>query len=99
MAPGGVGLTAVVYADKEPWSAWGPHLASFGCQVGVREPLLKLGNTGILKRDSVWGKSRVCYIAYVVGWITDKGLQPQMWGLGLEVGLRADLLCYCSQTC
>ncbi len=34
VAPGGVGLTAVLFADKEPWSAWGPHLASFGCQVG-----------------------------------------------------------------
>ncbi|KXZ46398.1 hypothetical protein GPECTOR_44g73 [Gonium pectorale] len=32
VAPGGVGLTAVVFADKEPWSVWGPHLASFGCQ-------------------------------------------------------------------
>ncbi|EFJ46671.1 hypothetical protein VOLCADRAFT_92874 [Volvox carteri f. nagariensis] len=32
VAPGGVGLTAVLFADKEPWSAWGPHLASFGCQ-------------------------------------------------------------------
>lgn len=35
VAPGGVGLTAVLYADREPWSAWGPHLASFGCQANA----------------------------------------------------------------
>ncbi|KAG2498254.1 hypothetical protein HYH03_004004 [Edaphochlamys debaryana] len=35
VAPGGVGLTAVLYADKEPWNAWGPHLASFGCQANA----------------------------------------------------------------
>ena len=25
-------LTAIVYVDKQPWSKWGPHLASFGFQ-------------------------------------------------------------------
>ncbi|GLC76077.1 hypothetical protein PLESTF_001732000 [Pleodorina starrii] len=35
VAPGGVGLTAVMYADREPWNAWGPHLASFGCQANA----------------------------------------------------------------
>mmetsp|Transcript_14022 Transcript_14022/g.30350 ORF Transcript_14022/g.30350 Transcript_14022/m.30350 type:complete len:369 (-) Transcript_14022:363-1469(-) len=34
-APGGVGLTAVLYADKEPWSKWAQHLASFGCQANT----------------------------------------------------------------
>lgn len=33
-----LGLTAVVYADKEPWSSWAAFLAGFGCQV-----LLSLG--------------------------------------------------------
>ncbi|PNH03624.1 hypothetical protein TSOC_010301 [Tetrabaena socialis] len=36
VAPGGLGLCAVLYADREPWNAWGPHLATFGCQVGGR---------------------------------------------------------------
>ncbi|GIL74705.1 hypothetical protein Vretimale_2339 [Volvox reticuliferus] len=35
VAPGGVGLTAVLFADKEPWNVWGPHLASFGCQANA----------------------------------------------------------------
>ncbi|KAG2441568.1 hypothetical protein HXX76_003189 [Chlamydomonas incerta] len=34
-APGGVGLTAVLFADKEPFNMWGPHLASFGCQANA----------------------------------------------------------------
>ncbi|PNW71289.1 hypothetical protein CHLRE_16g648000v5 [Chlamydomonas reinhardtii] len=34
-APGGVGLTAVLFADKEPFNVWGPHLASFGCQANA----------------------------------------------------------------
>lgn len=35
VAPGGVGLTAVVYADREPFASWARHLASFGCQANV----------------------------------------------------------------
>ncbi|KAL6762156.1 hypothetical protein V8C86DRAFT_2521612 [Haematococcus lacustris] len=34
-APGGVGLTALLYADKEPWARWAPHLASFGFQANI----------------------------------------------------------------
>jgi hypothetical protein len=30
---GDLGLTAVVYLNREPWSKLGPHLASFGFQV------------------------------------------------------------------
>jgi len=33
VAPGGAGLTAVVYADREPFASWAAHLAGFGCQV------------------------------------------------------------------
>lgn len=33
VAPGGAGLTAIVYADREPFASWAAHLASFGCQV------------------------------------------------------------------
>ena len=32
VAPGGVGLTGVVFANREPFAAWAAHLASFGCQ-------------------------------------------------------------------
>ena len=32
---GGIGLTAVVYVDREPWNKWGPHLASFGFQANA----------------------------------------------------------------
>ncbi|GLI69440.1 hypothetical protein VaNZ11_014052, partial [Volvox africanus] len=35
VAPGCVGLTAVLFADKAPWNVWGPHLASFGCQANT----------------------------------------------------------------
>ncbi|KAF8064601.1 AOX4 [Scenedesmus sp. PABB004] len=35
VAPGGVGLTAILYADREPFASWARHLASFGCQSNV----------------------------------------------------------------
>lgn len=35
VAPGGVGLTAVLYADREPFVSWAAHLVSFGCQANV----------------------------------------------------------------
>eukprot|EP00878_Enallax_costatus_P009352 GHUV01009774.1.p1 GENE.GHUV01009774.1~~GHUV01009774.1.p1 ORF type:complete len:377 (+),score=87.89 GHUV01009774.1:500-1630(+) len=35
VAPGGVGLTGIVYADREPFASWALHLASFGCQANV----------------------------------------------------------------
>jgi hypothetical protein len=34
-APEDVGLSLVLYADKEPYNAWGPHLCSFGCQANT----------------------------------------------------------------
>ena len=34
-APGDVGLSLVLYADREPYNAWGPHLCSFGCQANA----------------------------------------------------------------
>ena len=33
VAPRGAGLTAVLYADREPFASYARHLASFGCQV------------------------------------------------------------------
>lgn len=33
IAPGGAGLTAILYADREPFAPFAAHLASFGCQV------------------------------------------------------------------
>lgn len=35
VAPGGVGLTGIVYADREPFASWAAHLAGFGCQANV----------------------------------------------------------------
>lgn len=35
VAPGGVGLTAVLYADREPYASWAEHLCSFGCQANI----------------------------------------------------------------
>lgn len=32
-APEGVGITGIVAVDREPWSAYAKHLASFGFQV------------------------------------------------------------------
>jgi hypothetical protein len=31
----GVGLTGIVYADREPFASWARHLASFGCQANA----------------------------------------------------------------
>jgi hypothetical protein len=30
-----MGLTALVSAKKEPWSAWAKHMAGFGAQAGL----------------------------------------------------------------
>jgi hypothetical protein len=35
VAPGGVGLTGILYADREPFASWAAHLASFGCQANA----------------------------------------------------------------
>eukprot|EP00882_Tetradesmus_deserticola_P023574 GHRQ01025667.1.p1 GENE.GHRQ01025667.1~~GHRQ01025667.1.p1 ORF type:complete len:187 (+),score=47.30 GHRQ01025667.1:244-804(+) len=35
VAPGGVGLTGILYADREPFASWAAHLASFGCQANT----------------------------------------------------------------
>jgi hypothetical protein len=35
VAPGGVGLTGILYADREPFASWATHLASFGCQANA----------------------------------------------------------------
>ncbi|WIA17916.1 hypothetical protein OEZ85_009410 [Tetradesmus obliquus] len=35
VAPGGVGLTGILYADREPFASWAMHLASFGCQANA----------------------------------------------------------------
>eukprot|EP00877_Chromochloris_zofingiensis_P006222 jgi/Chrzof1/1853/Cz10g23220.t1 len=34
-ASGGLGLTAILCANKEPFKAWGAHLASFGAQAAL----------------------------------------------------------------
>jgi hypothetical protein len=31
----GVGLTGILYADREPFASWARHLASFGCQANA----------------------------------------------------------------
>lgn len=35
LAAGGLGLTAILCANKEPFKAWGAHLASFGAQAAL----------------------------------------------------------------
>jgi hypothetical protein len=35
IAPQGAGLTAILYADREPFASWASHLASFGCQANL----------------------------------------------------------------
>jgi hypothetical protein len=32
---GGLGLTALISAKKEPWGTWAKHMASFGAQAGL----------------------------------------------------------------
>lgn len=34
VSAGGLGLTAILAAQVEPFRSWGAHLASFGAQVG-----------------------------------------------------------------
>jgi hypothetical protein len=35
VAPGGVGLTAILFANHEPFASYAAHLASFGCQANA----------------------------------------------------------------
>ncbi|PNH08246.1 hypothetical protein TSOC_005248 [Tetrabaena socialis] len=69
LAPGGLGLSAVLWADREPWSAWGPHLASFGCQANTvaGSPYYKVLIGKILgyKDDNIYG-----YVRAVGGGLT-----------------------------
>jgi len=79
MAPGGVGLTGIVYADREPFASWARHLASFGCQAnavaGSAYYKLLIGQLLGYKPDNV--------LAYVAasGEPASQELQQQVGGL------------------